>query len=226
MSRSRHATTLFVDTSTLASVDPDSHAKADPVPTREAFIDQLAARMQRSRAKGTTLDYSFPKSGEPNVSATSSTAPFASHPPQFRPSQPHLAEPRRQLSPFCPDVSASTPFSCAQSPLKQSQARPFASVPAATNLNGTAARSTLQRPHGFGSTFFRLIDIENTRLILERTKRLLARVRSRRTSIGPLDNMKQYSIEPMEPSLSHIISTAPATPHNSQSQEKEPEFHR
>ncbi|OXC75675.1 Conjugal transfer protein TraA [Caballeronia sordidicola] len=58
VSRSRFATTLFVDASALGLNDPESHrATADKAATREAVIEALAGRMARSRAKGTTLDY-------------------------------------------------------------------------------------------------------------------------------------------------------------------------
>lgn len=57
-SRSRFATTLYVNTALLGLVDPESHREEDARPKpREAAIDALASRMRRSRAKGTTLDY-------------------------------------------------------------------------------------------------------------------------------------------------------------------------
>ncbi|RQO58491.1 hypothetical protein DBR47_12320 [Paucibacter sp. KBW04] len=57
-SRSRFATTLYVNTALLGLVDPESHREADSKPkSREAAIDALASRMRRSRAKGTSLDY-------------------------------------------------------------------------------------------------------------------------------------------------------------------------
>ena len=57
-SRSRFATTLYVNTALLGLVDPESHREQDARPKpREAAIDALASRMRRSRAKGTTLDY-------------------------------------------------------------------------------------------------------------------------------------------------------------------------
>ena len=57
-SRSRFATTLYVNTALLGLVDPESHRDADTTPkSREAAIESLAARMRRSRAKGTSLDY-------------------------------------------------------------------------------------------------------------------------------------------------------------------------
>lgn len=57
-SRSRFATTLYVNTALLGLVDPESHRDEDLRPkSRSAAIDALAARMRRSRAKGTSLDY-------------------------------------------------------------------------------------------------------------------------------------------------------------------------
>ncbi|WP_186090856.1 MobF family relaxase [Burkholderia gladioli] len=57
-SRSRFATTLFVDASALGLVDPETHREvADKAATREAVLEALAVRMSRSRAKGTTLDF-------------------------------------------------------------------------------------------------------------------------------------------------------------------------
>ena len=58
VSRSRFATTLFVNIATLGLVDPESHRARDTAPkAREAAIKALAARMRRSRAKGTALDF-------------------------------------------------------------------------------------------------------------------------------------------------------------------------
>jgi len=57
-SRSRFSTTLYVNSSLLGLVDPESHREADAKPkSRDAAIDALASRMRRSRAKGTSLDY-------------------------------------------------------------------------------------------------------------------------------------------------------------------------
>lgn len=57
-SRSRFATTLFVNTALLGLVDPESHRPSEAaVISRDAAIDALASRMRRSRAKGTSLDY-------------------------------------------------------------------------------------------------------------------------------------------------------------------------
>ena len=57
-SRSRFATTVFVNTAALGLVDPESHRPDDAQPkNKEAAIDALASRMRRSRAKGTALDY-------------------------------------------------------------------------------------------------------------------------------------------------------------------------
>ena len=60
-SRSRFATTLYVNTALLGLVDPESHRDADTTPkSRKGAIESLAARMRRSRAKGTSLDYDAP----------------------------------------------------------------------------------------------------------------------------------------------------------------------
>jgi conjugative relaxase-like TrwC/TraI family protein len=57
-SRSRFATTVFVNTAALGLVDPESHRSEGLRPkTRDAAIEALAKRMKRSRAKGTSLDY-------------------------------------------------------------------------------------------------------------------------------------------------------------------------
>lgn len=57
-SRSRFATTLYVNSELLGLADPDSHRAADRAPkSRADALDALAIRMRRSRAKGTTLDY-------------------------------------------------------------------------------------------------------------------------------------------------------------------------
>lgn len=57
-SRSRFATTIFVNTAALGLVDPESHREEGLEPkSREAAIDALASRMRRSRAKGTALDF-------------------------------------------------------------------------------------------------------------------------------------------------------------------------
>lgn len=57
-SRSRFATTIFVNAAALGLVDPESHRDEDWAPkSRQAAIEALASRMRRSRAKGTALDY-------------------------------------------------------------------------------------------------------------------------------------------------------------------------
>ena len=61
-SRSRFATTVFVDSSALGLVDPESHRAQDHEPkSRQRAIEALASRMSRSRAKGTSLDYEPPE---------------------------------------------------------------------------------------------------------------------------------------------------------------------
>ena len=61
-SRSRFATTMFVDASSLGLVDPEAHQGIPAQRSREDIIAALAARMRRSRAKGTSLDYVAPRS--------------------------------------------------------------------------------------------------------------------------------------------------------------------
>lgn len=56
-SRSRFATTLFVNASALGLVDPESHREEGARKGRADAIGALARRMRRSRAKGTSLDY-------------------------------------------------------------------------------------------------------------------------------------------------------------------------
>lgn len=56
-SRSRFATTVFVNASALGLVNPDSHAGQGPKKRRADAMEALAKRMRRSRAKGTTIDY-------------------------------------------------------------------------------------------------------------------------------------------------------------------------
>jgi conjugative relaxase-like TrwC/TraI family protein len=56
-SRSRFATTLYVNSAALDFTDPESHQEAEEAKDREALIEALAIRMSRARAKGTTLDF-------------------------------------------------------------------------------------------------------------------------------------------------------------------------
>lgn len=65
-SRARHATTLYVNAASLGLIDAESHREgADDPKTRAAYVEALASKMSRSRAKGTTLDYSERSAGEP-----------------------------------------------------------------------------------------------------------------------------------------------------------------
>jgi conjugative relaxase-like TrwC/TraI family protein len=61
-SRSRFATTLYVNAAALGLADPESHVRRGPRANRNQAIEALAKRMARSRAKGTSLDYE--KAGE------------------------------------------------------------------------------------------------------------------------------------------------------------------
>ena len=68
-SRSRFATTLYVDAAAIAAFDPESHLAAAQAGwqgalDREQIIEALARRMSKSRAKGTTLDYRDAPSAE------------------------------------------------------------------------------------------------------------------------------------------------------------------
>jgi len=56
-SRSRFATTIFVNAFALGLVDSESHQAAGPKKRRADALEALAKRMRRSRAKGTSLDY-------------------------------------------------------------------------------------------------------------------------------------------------------------------------
>ena len=56
-SRSRFATTLFVDASALGLAKTEGHEASQPKASRKQAIAALAVRMSRSGAKGTTLDY-------------------------------------------------------------------------------------------------------------------------------------------------------------------------
>jgi conjugative relaxase-like TrwC/TraI family protein len=70
-SRSRFATTIYVNSGLLGLVDPESHqSEASRPQRREQAIEALASRMRRSRAKGTTLDFepdAFPASAAPSM---------------------------------------------------------------------------------------------------------------------------------------------------------------
>jgi ATP-dependent exoDNAse (exonuclease V) alpha subunit len=57
-SRSKHGTHLFVDEAPLHPVNPDAHHEHE-APTQSP-LELLAARMSRSQAKGTSLDYEPP----------------------------------------------------------------------------------------------------------------------------------------------------------------------
>jgi conjugative relaxase-like TrwC/TraI family protein len=56
-SRSRFATTLYVNAAALGLADPEGHGPRGPRANRARAIEALAKRMSRSRAKGTSLDY-------------------------------------------------------------------------------------------------------------------------------------------------------------------------
>jgi len=55
-SRSRFATTLYVNSAALDPVDSESHQELGETKNREALISALAAKMSRARTKGTTFD--------------------------------------------------------------------------------------------------------------------------------------------------------------------------
>jgi conjugative relaxase-like TrwC/TraI family protein len=56
-SRSRFATTLYVNAAALGLANPEAHGPRGPRASRSQAIQALAKRMSRSRAKGTSLDY-------------------------------------------------------------------------------------------------------------------------------------------------------------------------
>ncbi|WP_345891023.1 AAA family ATPase [Burkholderia sp. Ax-1724] len=72
-SRSRFATTIFVDASMIGAADPESHLANREQLTREQQIEALARGMSRSHAKGTTLDYRDANGREPANHATNPT---------------------------------------------------------------------------------------------------------------------------------------------------------
>ncbi|QJW80019.1 MobF family relaxase [Burkholderia glumae] len=82
-SRSRYATTLYVDAPAVTAFDPDSHLAASQSdrqgpPGREQIIEALARRMSKSRAKETTLDYRDAPSTERD--SRSKSAPISTPP--------------------------------------------------------------------------------------------------------------------------------------------------
>ena len=64
-SRSRFATTIFVNASALGLVDPESHRDRPAGDGRARAVEALAKRMRRSRAKGTSLDYQPERESKP-----------------------------------------------------------------------------------------------------------------------------------------------------------------
>jgi conjugative relaxase-like TrwC/TraI family protein len=74
-SRSRFATTIYADAGEFGAPDPESHLmRADERASRQRSVDALAARMSRSRAKVTSLD--FGRLGDaPRASAPSDASP-------------------------------------------------------------------------------------------------------------------------------------------------------
>jgi conjugative relaxase-like TrwC/TraI family protein len=66
-SRSRFATTLYVNAAALGLADPERHGQRGPRANRSRAIEALGKRMARSRAKGTSLDYERP--GAPTAPA-------------------------------------------------------------------------------------------------------------------------------------------------------------
>ncbi|SEA43579.1 MobF family relaxase [Acidovorax soli] len=67
-SRSRFATTIYVDASKLGLVDPESHRQDEQAPKgRGRAIEALSIRMKRSGAKGTSLDYGNAEGQQPTT---------------------------------------------------------------------------------------------------------------------------------------------------------------
>ncbi|URI09438.1 relaxase domain-containing protein [Aquincola tertiaricarbonis] len=58
LSRSRFGTTLYAPAGAMTRTDEDSHQAPVPKREREELVRALAVRMNKSRAKGTTLDWS------------------------------------------------------------------------------------------------------------------------------------------------------------------------
>ena len=56
-SRSRFATTLYIDAASLSCADPESHRDDEEPKARAELVEALAGRMSRARAKATTLDF-------------------------------------------------------------------------------------------------------------------------------------------------------------------------
>ena len=85
-SRSRFATTLFVNTAQLGLIDPEAHQSDLLQPkSRSEAITSLASRMRRSRAKGTTLDYDdAPKSTVVKTRSPKFDLTSAGHFPKLR----------------------------------------------------------------------------------------------------------------------------------------------
>ncbi|WP_186197565.1 AAA family ATPase [Burkholderia gladioli] len=75
-SRSRFATTIFVDASLIGAADPESHLASREPLTREQQIEALARGMSRSHAKGTTLDYQNATNPEPTNHARGAQRPI------------------------------------------------------------------------------------------------------------------------------------------------------
>lgn len=70
-SRSRFATTLFVNAAALGLAKPEGHEASGPKASRSQAIAALASRMSRTGAKGTTLDYMAHEADGPALAADS-----------------------------------------------------------------------------------------------------------------------------------------------------------
>ena len=75
-SRSRFATTIYADASGFGALDPESHQQpAANGAARAEIVAALAARMRRSRAKGTSLDFAASSAGRSQTPDISSPGP-------------------------------------------------------------------------------------------------------------------------------------------------------
>jgi conjugative relaxase-like TrwC/TraI family protein len=96
-SRSRFATTLYVNRGALAPVDAESHFPQEAVAQdRAALVEKLAFGMSRSRSKGTALDW-IPPAEKSSFSALDET-PSMKGASAATEAQPDLANARRRPS--------------------------------------------------------------------------------------------------------------------------------
>jgi conjugative relaxase-like TrwC/TraI family protein len=96
-SRSRFATTLYVNRGALAPIDAESHFPQEAVvQDRAALVEKLAFGMSRSRSKGTALDW-IPPAEKGSFSAPNEALPKKGASPATE-AQPDLANAQRKSS--------------------------------------------------------------------------------------------------------------------------------